>query len=119
MDVQEFAAAQRRGALVVDVREPSEYVDGHVPGAQLVPLGSLTARIDELPRDDRVYVICASGNRSRTAPAAPAAGRDAISVRGGTRAWVASGGRVVRGPHDVVEIVAIDTPSLGDRSYLV
>jgi hypothetical protein len=65
VDVQEFAAAQRRGALVVDVREPSEYVDGHVPGAQLVPLGSLAARVDELPRDDRVYVICASGNRSR------------------------------------------------------
>ena len=41
VDVQEFAAAQRRGALVVDVREPSEYADGHVPGAQLVPLGSL------------------------------------------------------------------------------
>lgn len=33
VDVQEFAAAQRRGALVVDVREPSEYADGHVPGA--------------------------------------------------------------------------------------
>ena len=31
VDVQEFAAAQRRGALVVDVREPSEYADGHVP----------------------------------------------------------------------------------------
>ena len=120
VDVQEFAAAQRRGALVVDVREPSEYADGHVPGAQLVPLGSLAARVDELPRDDRVYVICASGNRSRTAAAAlAAAGRDAISVSGGTRAWVASGGPVVRGPHDVVEIVAIDTPSLGDRSYLV
>jgi hydroxyacylglutathione hydrolase len=120
VDVQEFAAAQRRGAFVVDVREPSEYVDGHVPGAQLVPLGSLAARVDELPRDDRVYVICASGNRSRTAAATlAAAGRDAISVSGGTRAWVASGGPVVRGQHDVVEIVAIDTPSLGDRSYLV
>jgi hydroxyacylglutathione hydrolase len=51
--------------------------------------------------------------------AVTAAGRDAISVSGGTRASVASGGPVVRGPHDVVEIVAIDTPSLGDRSYLV
>jgi rhodanese-like protein len=83
-----------------------------VPGAQLVPLGSLAARVDELPRDDRVYVICASGDRSRTASAAlAAAGRDAISVSGGIRAWVASGGPVVRGLRDVVEIVAIDTPS--------
>jgi hydroxyacylglutathione hydrolase len=120
MDVKEFAAAAFAGALVVDVREPSEYAEGHVPGAMLVPLGSLGARVDELPREDRVYVICGGGNRSRTAAGLlTAAGRDAISVSGGTRAWIASGGTVVRGPHPVVEIVAIDTPSLGDRSYLV
>jgi rhodanese-related sulfurtransferase len=58
VDVQEFAAAHRRGALVVDVREPSEYVDGHVPGAQLVPLGSLTARVDELSRSSRLCDLC-------------------------------------------------------------
>ena len=74
VDVRELAAAQRAGALVLDVREPSEYVAGHVPGAKLVPLGSLPDRIGELPRQEPIYVICASGSRSRTAPAYHARG---------------------------------------------
>src|SRR6202158_3139062 len=94
VDVQEFAVAQRRGALVLDVREPSEYVDGHVPGAKLVPLGSLPARIDELPRHEPIYVICASGSRSRAAAALLAsAGLGASSVSGGTNAWGAGRAR--------------------------
>src|SRR6202171_3036361 len=101
VDVRELAAAQRAGAHVLDVREPSEYVDGHVPGAKLVPLGSLPARIDELPRHEPIYVICASGSRSRAAAALLAsAGLGASSVSGGTNAWVAGGAPVVRGPHE-------------------
>ena len=101
VDVQELATAQRSAALVVDVRESSEYVDGHVPGAKLMPLRELAARIDELPRGQRVYLICASGNRSRSAAAAlAAAGRDAVSVSGDTRSRIADGGPVVRGPHE-------------------
>ncbi len=41
-DLDAFAAAQAGGALVLDVREPHEYATGHVPGARLVPLPSLT-----------------------------------------------------------------------------
>lgn len=65
ISVEVFAAAHADGAFVVDVREPFEYVGGHVPGARLVPVGQLPSRVRELPRDERVYVICASGNRSR------------------------------------------------------
>ena len=91
VDVRDLAAAQRAGALVLDVREPSEYVAGHVPGAKLVPLGSLPDRIGELPRHQRIYVICASGSRSRTAAALlAAAGLSASSASGGTNAWIAS-----------------------------
>lgn len=101
VDVRELATTQREGVLVVDVRDLSEYVEGHVPGAKLMPLSELASRIDELPLGQRVYVICASGNRSRTAAAVlAAAGRDAVSVSGGTRAWIASGGPVVRGPRE-------------------
>ena len=56
VDAREPAAAQRAGALVLDVREPSEYEGGHVPGAKLVPLGGLPARIDELPRHEPIYL---------------------------------------------------------------
>ncbi|NKQ59350.1 rhodanese-like domain-containing protein [Amycolatopsis sp. K13G38] len=100
-DVRELAAAHRGGALVVDVREPGEYSAGHVPGARLVPLASLPGRIAELPRGERIYVICASGGRSRAAAGwLASAGLDARSVSGGTSAWIAAGGPVVRGPRE-------------------
>jgi rhodanese-related sulfurtransferase len=37
--------------LLVDVRQPREYSQGHIPGARLLPLGELSARLGELPRD--------------------------------------------------------------------
>jgi rhodanese-related sulfurtransferase len=49
-----FAAAHSDGAIVVDVREPGEYVGGHVPGAALVPMGQLSSRLHDLsPRTCR------------------------------------------------------------------
>ena len=54
---------------VIDVREPDEYNGalGHIKGAQLVPLGSLVARLDELPRDKPLVMVCRSGARSAQA----------------------------------------------------
>ena len=46
--VYELATALAQGATVVDVRETSEYVDGHVPGAVLMPMGQLPGRVHEL-----------------------------------------------------------------------
>ncbi len=57
-------ASRSAGATVVDVREPMEWTIGYVPGARLIPLGSLRDRIDEIPRDRRVVVICEAGIRS-------------------------------------------------------
>lgn len=74
--------------LVVDVREAAEYVEGHVPGAVLAPMSSLTTHLAGLPRDRDVYVICRSGNRSRAcADIMAGQGIRAISVSGGTEAW--------------------------------
>lgn len=52
---------------VLDVREPMEWATGHVPGAQLISLGELRQRIDEVPRDGEIAVICEAGVRSATA----------------------------------------------------
>ncbi len=98
VDVRVFAAAHADGALVIDVREPYEYSSGHVPGARLVPLGTVQAAARDLPGDRPLYVICASGNRSRTAASwLSQMGFDARSVEGGTAAWSTAGLPVVRG----------------------
>lgn len=86
--------------VVVDVREPMEYRAGHVPGALLVPLGRLAGKVDELPRDRQVHVICATGNRSLTAAdLLRRAGIEAYSVAGGTEEWAAQGREIVTGPY--------------------
>ena len=93
-----FAAAHSDGAIVVDVREPGEYVGGHVPGATLVPMGQLPSRVHELPKDMPVYLVCASGNRSLAMTSVLVrAGYDAYSVSGGTGAWTRAGHPVVMG----------------------
>ncbi len=96
--IDELAAAVRGGAAVIDVREPHEYVAGHVPGAVLIPMGQLPGRTAELDRRAPVYVICASGNRSATMTGVLcAAGFNAYSVAGGTSEWARSGRPVVGG----------------------
>jgi rhodanese-related sulfurtransferase len=91
------AALDGENALVIDVREPYEFADGHVPGATLVPLGTVPQRMGELPSDRTVYVVCAVGARSAQAAAFLAArGIDAVNVDGGTGDWVAAGYPVER-----------------------
>src|ERR1700694_617661 len=61
--------------FLLDVREPWEYQQGHVPGAQLIPLGELEQRVSEVPRDRPVLAICPSGPRSLAATARNSAPR--------------------------------------------
>lgn len=49
---------------IIDVREDWEYEAGHIPGAALIPLGTLEDRVDEVPTDTPVILVCRSGNRS-------------------------------------------------------
>ena len=90
--IDQVAAALDRGAVVVDVREPVEFRDGHLPGAVNIPMGHLTRRLGELDRARPVYVVCASGNRSSAmVDVLAAAGYDATNVAGGTSAWIRAG----------------------------
>jgi rhodanese-related sulfurtransferase len=50
--------------IFLDVRTPSEYAEGHIPGAKLIPIRELPDRLNEVPRDKRVYVYCESGGRA-------------------------------------------------------
>jgi rhodanese-related sulfurtransferase len=97
VDLDQVAAAGE-DAVVVDVREPSEYVQGHVPGAVLMPMGQLSSRMPELDRSRPVYVVCASGGRSGAmTDVLRSNGFDARSVAGGTNAWIQSGRPVEEG----------------------
>jgi rhodanese-related sulfurtransferase len=60
--VAELNAAD--AVTIIDVREDWEYEAGHIPGATLLPLGTLQDRVDEVPTDEPVILVCRSGNRS-------------------------------------------------------
>jgi rhodanese-related sulfurtransferase len=79
--------------FLLDVREPWEYQDGHVPGAQLIPLGELEQRLNEVPRDRPILAICHSGQRSLAAAGYLLhLGYVSVSnVDGGTAAWIERG----------------------------
>lgn len=102
VDQSAYVEAHAAGRVTVDVREPNEYVAGHVPGALCIPLSRLAGKLDEVPPGEPVYVICASGNRSKVgADLLDRAGRKAFSVMGGTGAWAAAGRPVVTGAQAV------------------
>ncbi len=93
VSVQDLANANEPNRIVLDVREPYEYADGHVEGATLLPLSQLPSRLDEVPADQPVYVYCRSGNRSQQASEilVKAGKRDIRNVKGGILAWEAAG----------------------------
>lgn len=100
VSIQEAAAQRDAGAFILDVREPSEWNEFHIPGSTLIPLGQLQTRVNEVPKDKPVVVVCRSGNRSQT-------GRDILkqagftnvtSMNGGLTQWKAQGLPTVTGP---------------------
>lgn len=81
--------------VVIDVRNPNEYQSGHLPGATLIPVNSIFARREELPKDKRILFVCAVGQRSAlAAEMAAAAGLPPdhlFNLDGGTEAWKKAG----------------------------
>lgn len=87
------------GGVLVDVREPGEWRTVRAAGARHIPLDELALRVEELPKDRPVYLICASGNRSMVAAELlqRAGFAQPVNVRGGTSAWVRAGLPIERG----------------------
>lgn len=82
-----------KDATLLDVREPEEFARGHVPGAINLPQAELATRLQEIPRDHPVYVICMAGMRSLRASQflAQSGYTHVKSVAGGTEAWCEAG----------------------------
>ena len=100
ISVSEAATKRDQGAFILDVRQPEEWNEYHIPGSTLIPLGDLPNRLNEVPKDKEVVVVCRSGNRSQE-------GRNILlnngfsgvtSMSGGLKAWAAEGFETVSGP---------------------
>ncbi len=97
VNVEDAYELRENGAFVLDVREVNEWEVVHIPDATLIPLGELESRLEEIPKDQEILVVCRSGNRSAT-------GRDILlnagftnvtSLSGGMNDWVANSYEVV------------------------
>ncbi|MDF2659783.1 MAG: Rhodanese-related sulfurtransferase [Paenibacillus sp.] len=66
MNAQQFRQAAK-GSKVIDVREPHEYKQGHLPGAVNIPLGRLGRSFADIPKETPVFLYCRSGMRSKQA----------------------------------------------------
>ena len=97
--VEQVMKLKDQGAFILDVREPSEWTQAHIAGATLIPLGELPNRLNEIPKDKTIVVVCRTGHRS-------AQGRDILlkagftnvtSMSGGLTEWQSQGQPVVSG----------------------
>jgi hydroxyacylglutathione hydrolase len=81
------------GGVLLDVREPEEYAGGHVPGAVSLPQAELASRLDTVPHDRPVFLVCQGGFRSlRAAQFLRQVGYErVVNVAGGTSAWQEAG----------------------------
>ncbi|HFE66175.1 MAG TPA: rhodanese-like domain-containing protein [Chloroflexi bacterium] len=103
--VPALSAAEARERLrekpkpfLLDARTSSEYREGHIPGAALIPLHELDGRMRKLPKNREIICVCRSGNRSRrAAKQLLAAGYTAVNLKGGMRAWNKAGYKIKKG----------------------
>lgn len=89
--VEALQLINHKNALVLDVREESEYKSGHILNTKWIPLGKLSDRTGELERyrEQNIVVVCRSGNRSASACAmlVKQGFAQAVNLSGGVMAW--------------------------------
>jgi phage shock protein E len=95
-DIDVATAESLRGqpnVVMLDVRTPEEYAQGHIPGIVLIPLDQVPNRLAEIPKDKTVIVTCHTGNRSnQAAQLLRQKGYDNIhNMLGGIVAWEQAG----------------------------
>lgn len=88
LDPRAAAARSAAGAILLDVREQSEWDAGHAPDAVHIPYENIRARSNELPLDRQIVTYCAGGVRSSLAASIlESAGHDVANLHGGFTAW--------------------------------
>ncbi len=102
LDIDGYKAMREAGTphLLLDVRQPFEFEQAHIPGAVLIPMNDVIARLDELHEHEHIVVVCRTGSRS----AMVAMGlhdyglpNTFYNLEGGTVAWVQQGNEYEQG----------------------
>ena len=92
VSVDEAYQMYQEGVSVLDVRTQEEWDEYHAPNTTLIPLDQLPSRLNELPKDREIVVVCRSGNRSQQGrDILLNAGFNATSMTGGLKEWYARG----------------------------
>jgi hydroxyacylglutathione hydrolase len=116
---------QAHGALLLDVRDSYEWTAAHATGSLNISLGQLAMRLDSLPRDNDLLVICASGSRSTLAVnlLRGAGFASVTNVEGGLQSWQAAGlpieSDAPASPAPLFDVRSLRTAGLGDTTYLL
>lgn len=98
-DIKEISPSEAQTAVAkaysqfIDVRTPEEYAGGHAARAVNIPLDTLSSSLDKLEKNEPVYLICQTGNRSKKAAVMlkDAGFNNVLNITGGTVAWQAAG----------------------------
>ena len=98
ISIEQLAQALNENQIrLIDVREVDEFQAGHVPGAELIPMGVIPARTMDLDRSESIALICRTGGRSgQVTTWLESQGFNVANVVGGTEAWISSGRAVER-----------------------
>ena len=90
IEINEVEEKMAEGYIVLDVREPDEFAEGHIPSAQNKPLSVLQQDdFNELSKEEKYIIICRSGNRSQTASEILFnEGYEVVNVSAGMSSWM-------------------------------
>ena len=85
-------AVQSPKPFLLDVRTPGEYKQGHIQGAELIPVDELSSKMARLPKGREIICVCESGSRSSVAARhLSAQGYKISNMRGGMSRWIRAG----------------------------
>ncbi|WP_138494712.1 rhodanese-like domain-containing protein [Paenibacillus pinistramenti] len=101
-ELQQILDDKVRGTIVIDVREPYEYIAGHIPTVPLIPMGEIAEYADDMDKEREYVFICRSGQRSlNVARYFQELGfTNILNYEGGMLAWDKA---VVDGPENIIE----------------
>lgn len=101
-ELQEIMQNKQRAAVIIDVREPHEYIEAHIPTVPLIPMGEIAEYADDFDKNREYVFICRSGRRSlNVAQYFQELGFDKIhNLYGGMLGWDKE---VISGPERIIE----------------